>query len=107
MLETNFVISLELARLLELMGLVVVGPCASTAEARGLLEREPVDLALLDVHVRDGRSTEVAAELVARGVRCIFVTGYSEIPTPDHGVAGRTPAAPNDDRLASGEGADT
>jgi CheY-like chemotaxis protein len=37
------------------------------AEARGVLEREPIDILLLDVHLPDGLGLDLAAELRANG----------------------------------------
>ena len=51
--------------------------CRYVAQALALLEREVVDLALLDVNLGGGeRSYPVADALAARGIRFIFVTGY-------------------------------
>lgn len=55
--------------------------CASVAEAQSALT-EPVELALLDVDVLDGKTFEVAKALKSSGVPFIFVSGsrQEEIP---------------------------
>jgi CheY-like chemotaxis protein len=63
--------------MLQALGCICVGPAGSVAQALALLEREAVDLALLDVNRGGGeRSYPVADALAARGLRFIFVTGY-------------------------------
>ncbi len=80
LLEDNFVIALELESRLGEIGLVVVGSCAHVDEARRVAAEANVDFAVLDVHVRGGSSVPLAVELEARGVRCVFISGYNAIP---------------------------
>lgn len=79
LLEDNFVIALELGDHLRALGAVVDGPHATVSAAREAGQGQLPKVALLDVHVRDGSSVELAAELRQRGVAVVFVTGYSTI----------------------------
>ena len=55
---------------------VVLGPCAGTREARDLLKRDSrVDVAVLDVNVRDGAITPVLEALHARHIPTVIYTG--------------------------------
>jgi DNA-binding NtrC family response regulator len=55
---------------------VVLGPCAGTREARDLLKRDSrVDVAVLDVNVRDGAITPVLEALHARRIPTVIYTG--------------------------------
>ena len=53
----------------------------SIAEARRMLA-EPVDFALLDVDVRDGKSFDLAKHLEERGTPFVFVTGSKKADVP-------------------------
>lgn len=78
--EDSFILGMELEERLAAAGVVVRGAFADVASARRAVERDPPDLAVLDVHVRDGSTVALASELEARGIRCVFVTGYGDIP---------------------------
>jgi two-component system, response regulator PdtaR len=60
--EDEPLIAMMLAESLELGGHEVLGPAATETEALALCERAPLpDLALLDIHLRDGSSGVVLA----------------------------------------------
>ena len=64
---------------LELLGAKVAGPAATTAEAEGLLNEHPPDVALVDFHLREGeRSDGLIARLHERGVPVIMLSGSFE-----------------------------
>ncbi len=82
-LEDEPLIALMIADMLEDLGCVVVGPAGSVPHALALIERDPIDGALLDVSLGGGeRSFPVAEELQKRNIPFVFVTG--------HGGAGLT-----------------
>ena len=58
------------------MGVSVVGPCGSVAEARCAAIENDLDAAILDVNLGGELVYPVADLLSARGVPFIFVTGY-------------------------------
>ena len=75
--EDEALVAMLVEDTLQALGCICVGPAGSVAQALDLLEREAVDLALLDVNLGGGESSyPVADALVARGIRFIFVTGY-------------------------------
>jgi len=58
------------------LGLFVVGPFCSVAEAQAALETQQYDCAILDLNLRGDTVYSVAELLEARGTPFIFVTGY-------------------------------
>jgi CheY-like chemotaxis protein len=85
--EDEYLIATDLADLLTEHGAIVVGPVNNVRDALALVEGEgaTVDGAVLDINLRGERSFPVAERLLARGVRPIFTTGYSDagaIPFP-------------------------
>ena len=77
--EDEPLIAMMIADMLEDFGCAVVGPAGSVPHALSLLERDPIDGALLDVSLSDGqRSYPVARALQQRGIPFAFVTGYGE-----------------------------
>lgn len=83
LVEDSFILALDLEAQLRDLGVDVVGPFADAASARRALAAPgaaPPTHALLDVQLRGGTSLDLAAELTAAGVRCVFITGYGDIP---------------------------
>lgn len=80
-LEDDPLIALDLAAIVEAQGHEVLGSFASAAAAAEHLD-EPLDFALLDVDVADGKSFGFAAALRRRDIPFAFVSGShrSEIP---------------------------
>lgn len=76
-------IALTLEDMLDELGFTVAGTVSHIAEAIELIEREPIDGALLDVNLGTQKIDPVADLLAARGCPFIFTTGYgrSGIPT--------------------------
>jgi DNA-binding response OmpR family regulator len=80
---------------LELEGLEVV-EAGTLAEARGVLERERIDLVLLDVHIAGQDGRDLLAELRARGgdVRVVMLTGSVDVTSGRMTAADRVIAKP-------------
>lgn len=74
--EDEFFIADDLARDFAAMGAEIVGPAATLEQARQLLDERPIDMAVLDIKLRDAVSYPVADELVARRVPVVFATGF-------------------------------
>lgn len=72
-LEDNPVQALDVERVLREMGFARVDVRGSAAH---LADLDAYDVALLDVHLGDERSFDVATQLAQRGVPIIFATGY-------------------------------
>jgi len=82
-LEDDPLIALDLQDTVEDEGHEVVATCASIAAARARLA-EPIDFALLDVDVTDGKSFDIAAALLCRGIPFAFVSGSRRDELPAH-----------------------
>ena len=79
LVEDSWVVGKAMKDLLELLGAVVVGPAATTAEAERLLSEHAPDVALVDFHLRGGElSYSLIARLHEQGVPVILVSGSSE-----------------------------
>ncbi|MCW6512192.1 response regulator [Hyphomicrobiales bacterium BP6-180914] len=58
------------------MGFDVVGPAYRLSDGLRLAEREPIDIAVLDVNLNGARSFPIAAALAERGIPFVFATDY-------------------------------
>lgn len=74
--EDDMLIALMIEGTLSDLGIEIVGPTGSVAEARQLASHRQVDAAVLDVNIRDGSSFPVADILSERGVPFVFTTGH-------------------------------
>jgi CheY-like chemotaxis protein len=74
--EDETMIAMLLEDILDDLGCSVAGPVADVPSALGLLERESVDAAILDVNLDGQPSYAVADALAARGIPFGFITGY-------------------------------
>ena len=74
--EDEFIIALELAQSVEAHGGAVLGPVATVSEGLALLQGSRPDLAFLDMQLRDGFVTPLAAALRRLKVPFALVTGY-------------------------------
>lgn len=76
--EDDFLLALRLEMLLSEAGYAIVGPVARLDEALGLVGREDIDAAILDVDL-NGATVFPAAEALARqGKPFLFLTAYVE-----------------------------
>ena len=81
MVEDSWELGDAMKDLLELLGAEVAGPAATTAEAERLLSEHAPDVALVDLHLRDGElSHGLIARLHERGVPVIMLSGSFEFP---------------------------
>ena len=64
-------------------GFQLMGPASRVKDALELIEKEPPDLALLDVTLGRERSYPVARELAERGIPFLFMTGHADRDLPD------------------------
>lgn len=77
-LEDEALIALTLMDTLREFGCTIVGPASNAAAALELVERQPPDLAVLDVNLAGASSAPVAKALRAAGVPFVYCTGYAE-----------------------------
>lgn len=80
LVEDEATICLLLEDLVETAAGMVVGPAASAERALALLDAEAVDVAVVDVGLKDGPGYPVAAALDARGIPFVFTTGHDQLP---------------------------
>jgi len=81
--EDEYFIVKELARLLEARGAEIVGPASSVERAIELVRQaEHLDGAVLDMNLHGEMVFPVADALTARGVPFVFVTGYESSAIP-------------------------
>lgn len=62
-----------------------VSTVSTTHEAEGILSTDPIDLAILDYHLRDGTSDQLARKLQQNGtlfVICSGTAGIAELQQP-------------------------
>lgn len=73
--EDDTFILMDLEALLTEAGAEVAGPCRSVEEALPIVEREELDVALLDFGLGDGTAAPIAHSLIAHGKPFCFYTG--------------------------------
>jgi PAS domain S-box-containing protein len=74
--EDEALVALVLADQLAELGLSVVGPCSSVAEAKAVADGGDFEAAILDVNLGGELVYPVADLLSSRGIPFVFVTGY-------------------------------
>jgi two-component system, response regulator PdtaR len=87
--EDEYLVAIDHEATLLSLGCAVLGPAASIAEAMRLLDRRPVDAALLDVNLPDGLVTPVVERLARQGVPVVLASAYGvdQLPGQLRGVA--------------------
>ncbi|ACA16797.1 response regulator receiver protein [Methylobacterium sp. 4-46] len=73
--EDEMLIALELSDLVTDAQGSPVGPARTNREALALLDREPVDVAILDLNLADGEATPTAERLIRGGIPVLVCTG--------------------------------
>lgn len=73
--EDEYLIAIEMERWLQEAGAEVAGPVPDTKRALALIETEPLDAAVLDVHLNGEPVYPVADRLTECGVPYLFATG--------------------------------
>ena len=76
--EDEFMIAMDLRRLLEEEGFDVVGPAANVEGALALLEETSPNACVLDVNLRGKHSGPVAAALQARSIPFVLSSAYEQ-----------------------------
>ena len=83
LVDDQLVSAMGIAILLEMEGCVVLGPVGNIGAALSLIEENAPDIGLLDYQL-DGQTTEpIIADLDARNVPCVLLTGYSREYLPE------------------------
>ncbi|MCB8837610.1 HWE histidine kinase domain-containing protein [Aurantimonas sp. VKM B-3413] len=87
--EDNMIISLDAEQLLLDQGMAEVFTAMSVADAKRIIEKEAVDVAILDVNLGSETSFPLITPLNQKGVPYVFVTGYGEkIDLPEDAADG-------------------
>jgi len=73
--EDDAIIAMGLAEGLRDEGLEIVGPVHSVTTAHQILAADTPDAAVLDVRLKGGGGSDIAASLRARGVPFLWLTG--------------------------------
>jgi CheY-like chemotaxis protein len=81
--EDESFIAMMIVDALAELGAEVIGPASRIADAVALAEAADCDLALLDVNIAGQHTFALATRLQARGVPCLFVTGYGPEALPE------------------------
>lgn len=80
--EDDYLIADDIAQALERAGTVVLGPVPSIAEAARIIRREEMEIAVLDLNVRDELVFPVADELKNLATPLVFFSAYDEVAIP-------------------------
>lgn len=83
LIEDEYFIASDLKRALRDEGAVPIGPVGDVAAGLALIEREPLDAALLDVNLEGESSFPIADRLAENDVPHLFLTGYDGWSLPD------------------------
>lgn len=78
LLEDNMIVALEAEDTLLDLGAQAVWAASTLREAEAIINREPIDLAMLDINIGLDTSLDLASRLAARGVPFIFASGYGD-----------------------------
>jgi DNA-binding LytR/AlgR family response regulator len=77
--EDEWLIALELQRIVEQLGGSVIGPVGSVESALQILATATPDVALLDVNLNERHVTPVAEACQDKGIPFALVTGYGRL----------------------------
>jgi CheY-like chemotaxis protein len=76
--EDSYLAARSIKRALEHLGCEVIGPAPSVRDAMPLIETKPIDVAVLDINLSEGQTSEdLAIALTDRRVPFVFVSGYA------------------------------
>jgi DNA-binding response OmpR family regulator len=80
LVEDNWQVADALQLSLERLEMTVVGPVATTAEARGLAEQHNPKLAVVDINLNGEMAFALLDWLRGRGTRLVVMSGYGDLP---------------------------
>lgn len=84
--EDSWHIAHALKIMVEGEGAEVLGPVPTVSRACRLLDESEIDLALVDFNLRDETAFPLIEALIARGVKCIVLSGYRNLGGLDGSV---------------------
>jgi PAS domain S-box-containing protein len=80
--EDEALVAMDIESHLGAVGCRVVGPAGTIAKARALIERQPIDAAIVDANLGGLPVDDIAAALTHKGVPFAFATGYGRGALP-------------------------
>jgi CheY-like chemotaxis protein len=80
--EDETLIALDVSRVLEEVGCIVVGPVSTVADAMSRIAGAAIDAAVLDVNLHAEKSLPIMDALVTANVPFVIVTGYARETLP-------------------------
>ncbi|WP_119460685.1 response regulator [Rhodospirillaceae bacterium SYSU D60014] len=83
LVEDEYLPAVEVAEMLHLLGVEVIGPVPDLDSALNAVSDELLDGAILDVNLRGEAVFPVAERLLARNTPFLFATGYDEWVLPE------------------------
>jgi CheY-like chemotaxis protein len=84
LVEDEIMIARALVRVIEQLGVSVVGPAVTIARAAELAGTADFHWALLDINLQGVKAYRVADILMRRGTPFAFLTGYSKSDIPEN-----------------------
>lgn len=85
LVEDSLIVAMDAEDILHLLGADRVIAAATIRAAREEIDREPIDVAILDINLGDQTSLPIAEELIRRRIPFLFATGYGEqARLPEH-----------------------
>jgi DNA-binding response OmpR family regulator len=87
LVEDNWRVANAMKAVLEQMGMRVVGPAATTAEAMRLVAEESPNVAIVAINLKRKMTTGLIDELHAHGVRVVLASAYIAPPISKKNVA--------------------
>ena len=80
--EDRYLIARDLCRVVQALGGEAVGPAGDVESAQRSVEQVRVDLALVDLNLRNESATTLIRQLARQGIPFILATGYQDWVLP-------------------------
>jgi CheY-like chemotaxis protein len=85
--EDSWHVAKAMRSALEVLGMGIIGPTATTGEARRLVAEQKPKLALVDINLKKELAYDLIEELHRQGVLVIVVSGYAVPKMPAEMIA--------------------
>ena len=85
--EDSWHVAVAVKSLLESVGMEIVGPAATIADAQILLTNGVPDLAVVDLNLHGEMAYGLIDDLISRNVQVLVASGYETFPDVNSGVA--------------------
>lgn len=76
--EDNVIIAMDVEDIVLSLGAQTVHLANTADDALAAIDAHPIQYAILDYHLDDGTSEQVADRLIEQSVQFVFATGYSD-----------------------------